>query len=253
MSEPLVSIITPTYNCRDYIISTINSVIAQTYKRWEMIIVDDCSTDNSLNLIQDTAKIDDRIKLISLNKNVGAAKARNKALEIARGRFIAFLDSDDVWMPEKLEIQIGLMIKNNYPISFTRYSVYSEDLSTYRYTIKVPDCIDYSGYVKNTIIGMSTAIINKEIVGLFSFYDIRMRQDAYLWITLLKRGYLAYGINRDLTKYRLRELSISANKLKAAKMNWFIYFHLEKLGFLKASYYFGCYAYNATFKRIINK
>ncbi len=218
-----------------------------------MIIVDDCSNDNSLNLLQSAAKQDDRIKLISLNKNVGAAEARNEALKIAKGRFIAFLDSDDLWEPQKLEIQIGLMIKKNYPISFTQYSVYNEDLSTYRYTIKVPDCIDYSGYLKNTIIGMSTAIINKEMVGAFSFYNIRSRQDAYLWITLLKRGYIAYGIHKNLTKYRLRKESVSANKLKVAKIVWHLYFKLEKLGFLKASYYFGCYAYNATLKRIINK
>ena len=218
-----------------------------------MIIVDDCSTDDSLNILQCAAKQDDRIKLILLNKNVGAAEARNKALENAKGRFIAFLDSDDVWMPEKLEIQIGLMIKNNYPISFTQYSVYNENLSTYRYTIKVPDYIDYSGYLKNTIIGMSTAIINKEMVGAFSFYNIRSRQDAYLWITILKRGYIAYGIHKNLTKYRLRKESVSANKLKAAKMVWYLYFNLEKLGFIKASYYFGCYAYNAALKRIINK
>ena len=100
---------------------------------------------------------------------------------------------------------------------------------------------------------MSTAIINKEMVGAFSFYNIRSRQDAYLWITLLKRGYIAYGIHKNLTKYRLRKESVSANKLKAAKMVWHLYFNLEKLGFLKASYYFGCYAYNATLKRIINK
>lgn len=233
--------------------NTINSVMCQTYQNWEMVIVDDYSTDNSLSIIEAAAKQDDRIKLIPLKKNLGAAKARNEALKIASGRFIAFLDSDDVWMPEKLEIQIGLMIKNNYPISFTQYSVYNEDLSTYRYTIKVPDCIDYSGYLKNTIIGMSTAIINKEMVGAFSFYNIRSRQDAYLWITLLKRGYIAYGIHKNLTKYRLRKESVSANKLKAAKMVWFLYFNLEKLGFLKAAYYFGCYAYNATLKRIINK
>ena len=199
MNKPLVSIITPSYNSGEYIINTINSVLYQTYQNWEMIIVDDRSTDNSLSLIQEAAKKDDRIKLISLNKNVGAAEARNKALENAKGLFIAFLDSDDFWMPEKLEIQIGIMIKNNYPISFTQYSVFNEDLSNYKYTIKVPDCIDYYGYLKNTIIGMSTAIINKEIVGKFSFYNIRSRQDAYLWITLLKRGHLAYGIHENLT------------------------------------------------------
>ena len=248
-----VSIITPNYNSGKYIEETILSVINQTYKSWEMIIVDDCSTDNSVNILQAAAKQDDRIKLILLKKNLGAAKARNEALKIAKGPFIAFLDSDDLWEPEKLEAQIGLMIKNNYPISFTQYSVFKEDLSTYKYTIKVPDSLDYSGYLKNTIIGVSTAIINKEMVGAFSFYNIRSRQDAYLWITLLKRGYIAYGIHKNLTKYRLRKESVSANKLKAAKMVWHLYFNLEKLGFLKASYYFGCYAYNATLKRIINK
>ena len=253
INKNLVSIITPSYNSANYIKETIGSVIAQTYQNWEMIIVDDCSTDTSLNVINEYLHKDHRIKLVSLKSNVGAAEARNAALNTAKGRFIAFLDSDDVWLPQKLEIQVAIMLKNNFPITFTEYGVFNEDLSKYKYTIKIPDTINYTGYLKSTIIGMSTAIINREMIGSFSFYNIRSRQDAYLWITLLKRNFIAYGVHENLTKYRLRETSISANKIQAAKKVWFLYYNLEKLGLIKSSYYFLHYAFNALKKRIINQ
>ncbi len=247
--KDLVSIITPSYNSANFIGATIDSVIIQTYPNWEMIIVDDCSTDNSIEIIQKYVAQDRRVKLIQNKKNRGAAETRNEALKVAKGRFIAFLDSDDLWYSNKLEEQIAFMEKGNYPISFTEYGLVDEDGKHLDKFVRVVPCIDYTGYMKNTIIGMSTSMIDTDIVEPFQFVNIRTRQDTYLWITLLKRGHKAYGINKVFAKYRVRKDSISANKFKAAKRVWYLYYHLEKLGFFKSAYYFSYYAFNAIKKR----
>lgn len=244
-----VSIITPSYNSKNFIEATITSVINQTYENWEMIIVDDCSKDNSVEFIENIIKNEPRIRLISLDKNVGAAEARNVALRNATGKFIAFLDSDDLWLPDKLEKQISFMLANNVSISFTEYDLIDEDGNYLNRIIKTVREIDYKGYMKNTIIGMSTSMIDSDLVAPFKFKNIRTRQDTYLWITLLKRGHKAFGINKVLASYRVRHDSISANKLEAAKRVWYLYYDLENLGFFKSFYYFIFYIFNALKKR----
>jgi teichuronic acid biosynthesis glycosyltransferase TuaG len=245
----LLSIITPNFNCCKYLGTTIESVINQTFTDWELIIVDDCSTDNSAEIINHYTGLDQRIKAIFFTSNQGAAAARNAGMVISQGRYIAFLDSDDVWLPNKLEVQLGFMKKLDAPITFTEYDVYDEELLNCQHRIKVPSQTDYTGYLKTTIIGMSTAIIDTEKIGSFSFYNIRTRQDTYLWITLLKRGFIAYGINKPLTKYRIRKDSISANKIKAAQQVWHLYYDLEMMGFLRAFYFFINYSINSVKKR----
>lgn len=246
----MVSIIMPCFNGQDFIGDSIKSVINQTYTNWELLITDDCSSDSSLEVIDEFIKKDSRIKLFKLEKNSGAAIARNNSLNNAKGKFIAFLDSDDLWLPTKLEKQVRFMEEYKIPISFTSYEVLDENLNSTNTIIKSVNEIDYSGYLKNTIIGMSTSMIDKDIVGNFEFFNIRTRQDTYLWITLLKRGYKAYGILDILAQYRVRENSISANKWKAAKRVWYLYYELEDLGLFKASYYFLCYMFNAIKKRL---
>ncbi|MDM1450403.1 glycosyltransferase family 2 protein [Myroides odoratimimus] len=245
-----VSIIMPSYNSAYFIADSIRSIQKQTFEDWELIISDDCSSDNSFALISELANQDNRIKVYRLDKNGGAALARNNSLKYAKGRFIAFLDSDDLWKPEKLEKQLKFMLDNNYPISFTSYEVLDENLKSTNTIINSVKEIDYSGYLKNTIIGMSTSMIDRDKVGSFEFFNIRTRQDTYLWITLLKRGFKAYGIQEILAQYRVRSNSISANKWKAAKRVWYLYYDLEKLGLFKASYYFSCYMFNAIKKRL---
>lgn len=245
----LVSIITPSYNSSSFITETIESVLSQSYHNWEFIITDDCSTDNSKTIINEFCRADNRVKLIELTENKGAAEARNAALSLAKGQYIAFLDSDDVWMPNKLQEQIAFMKAGNHPISFTAYQVFDEEMKKFQYSINVPESIDYKAYLKNTIIGMSTSIIDRAIIGNFGFYNMRTRQDTFLWISLLKKGYLAYGLNTQLMKYRLRNNSISANKIKAAAKVWFLYHHLEGFGFFKTIYYMSFYGFNALKKR----
>jgi teichuronic acid biosynthesis glycosyltransferase TuaG len=247
----LVTIITPSFKAEKYIESTIRSVLLQTYRNWEMIIVDDASPDNSNEIIGGYIERDSRIKLIKLEKNSGSAISRNAALELASGRFIAFLDSDDIWHPDKLEKQVAFMLKRNAPISFTSYELIDKNGISKNHIIHSIDKLTQIDYLKNTIIGFSTSMIDTETVGnYFRMRDIRTRQDASLWITLLGRGYIAEGMNEVLVKYRVHSQSISSNKVRAAKQVWNLYFNLHRFGLLKSMYYFSFYVFNAIKKRV---
>ncbi|MBL1242592.1 MAG: glycosyltransferase family 2 protein [OCS116 cluster bacterium] len=247
----LVSIITPSYNCQKFVADTIDSVLAQAYENWEMIIVDDASTDDSIAVIEKYAEQDGRIKLIKLAKNGGAAMARNKALEHATGRYIAFLDSDDIWHKDKLALQIEFMSAHNRPISFTAYELMDADGMLKNHIMPVVSSLTLVQFLKNTIIGFSTTIIDRDLVGHeFKFADLRACQDTNLLIDLLKSGHKAYGLDKVLMQYRLLNNSISANKIKAAKSVWNVYYNVQDLGFLPSAYYFAFYAFNAIKKRL---
>jgi teichuronic acid biosynthesis glycosyltransferase TuaG len=251
MSKDIVTIVTPSYNCAAFILDTINSVLGQSYNNWEMIIVDDCSTDNSVEIIEGIISDNPRIRLIKLKNNVGSAQSRNVALEVANGRFIAFLDSDDVWYPDKLEKQVLFMLEKKIPISFTSYELIDENGASKNHIIHSVEKLTQIDYLKNTIIGFSTSMIDTQIVGnSFRMMDIRTRQDTSLWITLLGKGFSAHGLNKALVKYRIHSNSISANKIKAAKQVWNLYFHIHKFGLFRSIYYFSSYAFNAIKKRI---
>jgi len=245
-----VSIITPSYKSDQFISEAIQSVLNQTYKKWEMLIVDDASPDNSNYTIEEYIQQDDRIKLIKLEKNVGAAEARNKALQIARGRYIAFLDSDDIWLPSKLEVQLDFMQHKGYAFTFSDYTPFSEDGKIYYHTIRAPKEIDYIGYCKNTIIGCLTVVIDKEQVGEFRMPNIRSSHDMALWLLIMKRGFKAYGVNEILAQYRVVSSSNTANKHKAALEVWNVYRKVERLTFFKSTWYFVHYLYHAIKKRL---
>lgn len=247
----LVSIITPCYNSAKTIGLTIDSVISQTYVDWELIIVDDCSVDNSLDVINSKLRDDLKITVIPLKNNVGAAEARNIALRKAKGRYIAFLDSDDIWISTKLRTQILFMSSNRYAFSFTSYQVISEDGKKHLRVINAPNQIDYYQYLKNTIIGCLTVIVDRDTIGYFEMPNIRSSHDMALWLNLLKRGYKAYGLNEVLGYYRSVDNSNSAKKGKAALDVWRVYRKIEGLSFFYSLYCFSCYAYNAMKKRVI--
>ncbi len=250
MFKDTVTIITPSYNCSQFILETINSVLSQSYNKWEMIIVDDCSTDNSVNVIERHINNDSRFKLIKLNRNMGSAQARNVALKYATGRFIAFLDSDDIWYFNKLEKQILFMLDRKVPISFTSYELIDESSIGKGRIIHSVKRLNQMDYLKNTIIGFSTSMIDTSIIGNdFRMMDIRTRQDTSLWITLLGMGFYAHGIDEVLVKYRVHPNSISANKIKASQQVWNLYFRLHKIGLFKSMYCFYFYVFNAIKKR----
>ena len=241
----LVSIITPVYNAEGFIAQVIESVIAQTYQHWEMIVVEDCSKDGSRAIIRAFAEKDERIRLVEFQENKGVGEARNTGLKEARGSYIAFIDSDDWWYPIKLEKQLAFMKEGNYPISYTAYEMMDTEGRNIGRTIHAIPEVTFHTYLKSTIIGLSTAMVNKEIVGGFSISNMRMRVDTQLWIRLLRRGFKAYGMDEVLTKYRVHSNSISRNRLKAARQTWKLYFRVEKLGFFRSIYYFSHYALSA--------
>lgn len=252
-NKDLVSIITPAYNCEKFISETIESVLAQTYPHWEMIIVNDKSTDNTEKIIREYTTKDSRIKLINLNVNSGAAVARNTAIEKSNGRFIAFLDSDDRWKREKLEIQLEFMLRNNYGFTFTGYEYIKDENNQTDKVFRVPKSLDYDQALKNTVIGCLTVIIDKSIVGEFRMPLVRRGQDNLTWLMLLEKGHIAYGLNENLAEYRRVVGSLSNNKIKALKRQWSNYRNIIKLPLHKCLYYYSFYVVNNVKKYYLSK
>ena len=250
MNQNLVSIITPSYNSERFISDTINSVIEQTYDNWELIIVDDASYDQTPKIIIRFLSKESRIKAIFLKENIGPSEARNQAIRIAKGRFIAFLDSDDLWLPNMLDAQINYMITNSVGFSFTSYIQISEDGLNHLKEIHAPARINYNSYLKNTIIGCLTVVLDKRIVGDFEMPKIRSSHDMALWLMILKQGFVAHGIDITLAKYRLVSTSNTANKLKSMYDVWRVYRDFEKLNLIFSLYNFINYIYNAIKKRL---
>lgn len=232
----LVSIITPSYNSEKFISETIESVRQQTYDNFEMIIVDDNSTDNTINIVEQYQKIDFRIKLITLKINGGAGIARNEAIKFASGDFIAFLDSDDIWKQKKLERQISFMQDNQYYFTFTGYETITEDDNNTKSVISVKSEITYKKALYKNPIGCLTAVYNAKALGKFYMPIIRKRQDYALWLKILKKTN-AYGLNESLAIYRVRKESISSDKLNLLKYEWKIYREEEGLSTLSSLFY----------------
>lgn len=247
----LVSVITPAYNSGNFIEETIASVISQTYSNWEMLIIDDCSEDNTCEVVEKIGSRDRRIKLIRLRENVGVGKARNIAMKAAKGRFIAFLDSDDLWLPQKLQKQIEFMKENNVAFSYTQYQRISENGEVIGGIVKVPEYLDYWGLLKNTAIAILTVVIDVEKTGPIEMVSQRSYgsyADLLLWLSLLKRGLIAYGIQENLALYRIVKGSMSSNKLKNAIGVWKIYRQIEKLSLPVASWCFINYVWRGYMK-----
>lgn len=235
--EGLVSIITPAYNCEKYIGETIESVLKQSYENWELIIVDDCSTDNTKSVVEEYIKRDKRIKYYSLDVNSGAAVARTKAMELASGEYIAFLDSDDLWMPNKLEKQISFMKANNYNFTCTSYEQVDENGNSLNKVIKAKKKTDYNGVLLSCPVGNSTVIYNAKNLGKFVVPNIRKRNDDALWLQILKKEKYIYGMPDIVAKYRVRHDSISSNKLSLIKYHWKLYREIENLSILRSLFH----------------
>lgn len=243
MNDALVSIITPAYNAETYIQEAISSVQAQEYQNWEMIIVDDCSTDATPNVVGRAAQQDARIRYERLKQNSGAAVARNRALELAQGRYVAFLDADDRWKPNKLVRQLEFMRQNGYGFTFTGYEIIGRTGGGF---IQVPKSQNYVDALKNTAIGCLTVIIDRAQSGNFQMPNYRRGQDHLTWLMLLKAGMTAYGLNENLAEYRKTGSgSLSGNKFKALKRQWHNYRKVEALPLLPCCYYYLCYIVNA--------
>ncbi|MFJ9498966.1 glycosyltransferase family 2 protein [Brevibacillus centrosporus] len=248
-TQPLVSVITPTYNAAKFIKATIDSVKGQTYPHWEMILIDDASSDNTIAVIQDELN-DPRIRLIALEQNGGAAVARNTGISSANGKYLAFLDSDDLWLPQKLATQVAFMQERDIAFSFTQYRIIAENGTETGVAVPIPKQIDYQGLLKNTIIGCLTVMLDREKLGTVQMPNIRTRQDTAMWLQILKQGQIAYGISEELSLYRKVGGSISSNKWKAARHTWRLYRDIEKLGLVHAAWCFLHYGWNAWKKSV---
>ncbi|WP_309640596.1 glycosyltransferase family 2 protein [Flavobacterium sp.] len=221
--EALVSIITPTYNSEKFIAETIRSVQNQTYSNWEMIVVDDCSTDNTQKTILDFVASDDRIKFYKLHKNAGAGVARNQAISLANGRFIAFLDSDDLWKPEKLQKQIDFLTTQNLPFSFSFYECIDEAGKPLNKRVEAPLKLHYWQLFFCNFVGNLTGIYDAQFFGKIPISSLRKRQDWMVWLTVLKKIKTAQPIPESLALYRVRQDSISASKMKLLQHNYNVY------------------------------
>ena len=247
MSE-LISIITPTYNCERFIGETIESVLKQSYKNWEMIIVDDCSTDNTYEVVKKYADNDSRIRYYLLEENSGAAVARTKAMELATGDYMAFLDSDDLWISNKLECQLKFMKENNYNFTCTEYEQIDENGKSLNKIIKVKNKTNYNGVLLSCPVGNSTVMYNVSKMGKFQVPNIRKRNDDALWLQMLKKEKYIYGIKEVLMKYRIRENSISSNKVDLVKYHWYLYRNIEHLSVIRSLFHIGYWGFIKIFK-----
>lgn len=251
-NSPLVSVIVPVYDAEKFIKDTIKTVIDQTYPNWELLLVDDCSTDKSVKIIKGYQQKDKRIKLFSNSKNSGAAISRNKGIEESRGRYIAFLDADDLWDERKLEKQVAFMQENDCAFSFTGYEFANNKGEPNGKKVFVPTTITYKEALKNTTIWTSTVMLDLEVLekGDVTMPNIRRGQDTATWWKILRIVEKAGGVNEILAYYRRTNTSLSANKFVALRRTWNLYRNVENLGLVTSLYSFFWYVYNAISRRV---
>ena len=250
----LVSIIVPVYCAAPYIAETIKMVRGQTYHHWELILVDDASSDNSMQIIQeimDKEVADKRLHLIRKDRNEGAAKARNTGIAEAQGRYIAFLDADDIWHPDKLEKEIAFMEEKHAGFAFTAYEFGDENARGTGKIVKVPEQLTYRQALSRTVIFTTTVmfdttVIPKELIWMPTVES----EDTATWWKILRAGYTAYGYQESLAIYRRPAKSLSSNKFVAMKRIWHLYRREEKLSLLSSAIRFCLWAVRATLRRI---
>lgn len=240
-SDVAVTVIMASFNCAQFLEEAVESVRSQSFTNWELIISDDASTDDTAILLPKLQASDSRIRYVSSSVNQGAAKARNAALSEAKGRYIAFLDSDDLWKPQKLEKQIDFMQKHGVAFSFSSYERIDE-VGRSKGLVRAPPSVDYRQLLFGNVVGCLTAVYDTSVLGRVEMPDIAMRQDYGLWLRLLKKTSCAVSLDESLGFYRLRPTSMSARKLKAARFTWRLLHEFEQLPIPAAAFYFVNYA-----------
>lgn len=252
--QPKVSIITPVYNSEKFLSECIDSVLAQTYRNWEQIFIDDQSIDASVAIIESYQKKDERFILIKSEKNNGAGKSRNFGIKQAAGRIIAFLDSDDIWLPEKLEKHVAFMISQKAAFSHTSYGFIDEKSNIINKTYRVSNQpIGYKDLLKKIEISCLTAMYDTDYLGKMYMPDLRIKEDYALWLSILKKGFTSLPLDEELAYYRQRKGSSTNKKYTLIlKHLRFLYFN-EKLGIFGTLYYTFWWAYNGTVKYYIPK
>ncbi|WP_410222095.1 glycosyltransferase family 2 protein [Pedobacter sp.] len=243
----LISIITPVYNAERYLLQTLETVLAQTYLNWEWIVVDDCSTDNSYNILKEIAAKDKRIKVHKNKINSKAFQTRNNALGVAKGDFIAFLDVDDLWEPEKLGLQLEFMKQNNSYFSYTDFDRFVKDSKKPLRREKLPQTATYKRILTNNYIATSTVMIWRSKTGNFYMKDVYY-DDFMLWLDLLKRIGIGYKVPYNLMHYRLTSGSLSINKFKSAKEVYGMFTRKMGFSYIRGIVYFITWIINTTLR-----
>jgi teichuronic acid biosynthesis glycosyltransferase TuaG len=240
--KALVSVVMPARNSERYIGAAVDSVLCQSYRDWELIVVDDGSTDGTAVIMQELLAREPRMRLLRLAHPCGPARARNTAIEAAEGRYIAFLDSDDLWLPAKLERQLEVMQRTKAALSFTAYRKIDSQGNLGRAVMDVPAAVTYADLLKTNVIGCLTAVYDAHALGK-RYMPQAGHEDYALWLAILSDAVVAVGINEALACYRVHDGSVSRNKLKAAGMQWVVYRGVARLSIWQSLYYFFHYAY----------
>ena len=251
--DGMISIIVPVYNVEKYIEETIASVLAQTYPDWELLLVEDGSSDGTAERIERIAgeRKDPRLRLLRQPSNQGAARARNRGLQEARGRYIAYLDADDLWAPEKLERELRFMKEKDAAFAFTGYEFADERGQGTGKIVRVPATLNYRQALSNTTIFTSTVMFDTEKIGKDRLEMPRVKsEDTALWFRVLRSGCLAYGLDENLVKYRRMGGTLSANKLEALRRIWNLYRREEGLSLWRSAYHFCFWALRAVKRRV---
>lgn len=249
----LVSIIVPVYNVKKYIRETVASVIAQTYTDWELLLVEDGSSDGTVEIIAGLMEAggDSRIRLIRQPSNMGAARARNRGLMEAGGRYISFLDADDLWVPEKLERELSFLKEKGAAFVFTGYEFADENGKGTGKVVRVPETLNYRQALSNTTIFTTTVMFDTEKISKDKLeMPVIKSEDTALWFRILRSGYIAYGLDENLVRYRRAGRSLSSNKLEALRRIWNLYRVAEGLSLPESAYHFCLWAVRAVKRRI---
>lgn len=240
-TRPIVSIIMPAYNCESYIKEAIHSVIAQKFTDWELIIIDDCSTDSTADIVQAFARSDSRIKFVRNSTNAGVAKTRNLGIELSVGEYVAFLDSDDTWHPDKLTLQLQRCKEENADLVYLSYSIVNTEGKSIKAPYIVPKELTFKRLLKENVIGCSTVLIRSETVKRYRFPDGFYHEDYCMWLDMLRDGCKAVGCPEVLVNWRLITSSRSFNKRNSAKKRWKIYREYLGFSFVKSTRFFFSY------------
>jgi len=243
----LVSIIIPYFKKKNYIISTINSILKQNYRNYEIFIIYDDEDKSDLNFIANIKKIDKRINLIINIKNLGVGSSRNKAIKYCKGEYVAFIDADDLWKKNKLKKQIEFMKKNNLNVSHTSYDII--DKNNKIKSLRKARNLSYKDLVKSCDIGLSTVILKRNLLNHFKFAKLSTKEDYVLWLKLSKKGYKFYGLNQNLASWRLTANSLSSSNIQKLIDGFRVYNQHMKYNFFKSIYYLFCLSLNFLKKR----
>ena len=247
MNSPTVTIVSPLFNAERWLPGLIASTSAQIFADFEHLLVDDASTDGTQQLAMELTRHDSRFRVLSMPSNSGPAAARKLAIQQARGRFIAFLDADDIWLPEKLERQTQWMIQRGHALTFHDYRFISEDGQRVGALVQPPEVLDARTLHTRRGVGCLTVMIDRQQVPDFSFPVVSraLPEDHFAWLTVLNKGYLGYRVPEDLGRYRVFQGSRSGNKFRAAKVMWQMFRDVEKLPLLRSAWWWSQYAWNA--------